>query len=94
MKIIVGFVSCKPVKASFGKYFGVGIRYGVNGSWAYTTSFGNAVEIIPKKLQPHHSSEKLVLTRAQKSYIATVERLGYCEENREWSSTFLSLAAC
>lgn len=41
--------SCKPVKASFRRYWGVGVRYGVDGSWAYTTSFGNAVEVIPKK---------------------------------------------
>ena len=42
-------VSCKQVKASFRRFGGVGIRYGLDGSWAYTTSFGNAVEIIPKK---------------------------------------------
>ena len=41
-------VSCKQVKASFRRYGGVGIRYGLDGSWAYTTSFGNAVEIVPK----------------------------------------------
>ncbi|MDH5482527.1 MAG: PH domain-containing protein [Candidatus Bathyarchaeota archaeon] len=42
-------VSCEPTKASFGRYGGVGIRCGVDGSWAYTTSFGNAVKIIPRK---------------------------------------------
>ena len=42
-------VSCKQVKASFRRFGGVGIRYGLDGSWAYTTSFGNAVEIVPKK---------------------------------------------
>ena len=41
--------SCKVTKASFGRYGGVGVRYGFDGSTAYTTSFGNAVEIIPKK---------------------------------------------
>ena len=38
-------VSCEPTKANFGKYLGVGIRYGTDGSWAYSTSFGNAVKI-------------------------------------------------
>jgi len=41
--------SCKVVKASFRRFGGVGVRYGLDGSWAYTTSFGNAVEIVPKK---------------------------------------------
>ncbi len=42
-------VSCNIAKASFGRFGGVGVRYGIDGSWAYTTSFGNAVEIVPKK---------------------------------------------
>ena len=41
--------SCETIKASFGRYGGVGVRYGFDGSWAYTTSFGNAVKIIPRK---------------------------------------------
>jgi hypothetical protein len=41
--------SCIITKASFGRYGGVGIRYGLDGSTAYTTSFGNAVEIVPKE---------------------------------------------
>jgi hypothetical protein len=41
-------VSCKKTKASFGKYWGVGVRYGSDGSVAYTTSFDNAVEVAPK----------------------------------------------
>lgn len=41
--------SCNLVKASFRRFGGVGIRYGLDGSWAYTTSFGNAVEIVPKE---------------------------------------------
>jgi hypothetical protein len=45
-------VSCEPIKASFGRYGGVGVRYGIDGSWAYTTSFGNAVKIIPRKGRP------------------------------------------
>ena len=42
-------VTCKMVKASFRRFGGVGVRYGFDGSWAYTTSFGNAVEIVPTK---------------------------------------------
>jgi hypothetical protein len=45
-------VSCKPVNAPIGRYGGVGVRYGVDGSYAYTTSFGNAVEINLKKERP------------------------------------------
>ncbi len=40
-------VSCNLAKASFRRFGGVGVRYGLDGSWAYTTSFGNAVEIVP-----------------------------------------------
>ena len=42
-------VSCKITKASFRNYGGSGVRYGFDGSTAYTTFFGNAVEIVPKK---------------------------------------------
>ena len=42
-------VSCEPTKASFGRYGGIGVRYGTDGSWAYTTSLGDAVEIVPKE---------------------------------------------
>ena len=41
-------VSCKITKASFRRYGGSGVRYGFDGSTAYSTSFGTAVEIIPK----------------------------------------------
>jgi hypothetical protein len=41
-------VSCKKTKA-LGRYLGVGVRLGLDGSMAYTTSFGNAVEVTPKK---------------------------------------------
>jgi hypothetical protein len=40
-------ISCKKTKA-FGRYLGVGVRYGLDGSMAYTTSFANAVEVTPK----------------------------------------------
>jgi hypothetical protein len=45
-------VSCEPTKASFRRYGGVGVRYGFDGSWAYTTSFGDAVKIIPRSGRP------------------------------------------
>jgi tetrahydromethanopterin S-methyltransferase subunit E len=45
-------VSCEPTKASFGRYGGIGVRYGTDGSWAYTTSLGDAVKIILQKGKP------------------------------------------
>jgi hypothetical protein len=39
--------SCKKTK-SFGRYLGVGVRLGLDGSIAYTTSFASAVEVTPK----------------------------------------------
>ena len=45
-------VSCEPTKASFRRYGGIGVRYGIDGSWAYTTSFGNAVKIILRRGRP------------------------------------------
>lgn len=41
-------VSCKKTKASLGRYWGVGVRYGSDGSIAYSTSTGDAVEVEPK----------------------------------------------
>jgi hypothetical protein len=41
-------ISCKKSRANFGRYFGIGIRYGLDGSIAYSTSFGDAVEVVPK----------------------------------------------
>lgn len=46
---IADLASCKRTNANFGRYFGVGIRYGTDGSVAYTTSFGDAVEVAPKE---------------------------------------------
>jgi hypothetical protein len=45
-------ISCETIKASFGRYGGIGVRYGIDGSWAYTTSFGNAVKIILRRGRP------------------------------------------
>ena len=50
--------SCKEVKASFRRFGGVGVRYGFDRSYAYTTSFGNAVEITPKRGRPFIFSSK------------------------------------
>ena len=47
--LLKDITSCETIKASFGRYGGVGVRYGFDGSWAYTTSFGNAVKIVPRK---------------------------------------------
>jgi len=49
---IVNVVSCEPTKASLRRYGGVGIRYGTDGSRAYTTSLGDAVKIILQKERP------------------------------------------
>lgn len=52
-RILIGdIVSCEPTKASFGRYGGIGVRYGTDGSWAYTTSLGDAVKIILRKGKP------------------------------------------
>lgn len=49
-RILIGdIVSCEPTKASFRRYGGIGVRYGTDRSWAYTTSFGNAVKIIRRR---------------------------------------------
>jgi hypothetical protein len=40
-------VTCKKTKV-LGRYLGVGVRFGFDGSMAYTTSFATAVEVTPK----------------------------------------------
>ena len=45
---LANIASCNVSNASFGRYGGVGVRYGFDGSKAYTTSFGRAVEIVDK----------------------------------------------
>ena len=52
-RILIGdIVSCEPTKASFGRYGGIGVRYGIDGSWAYTTSLGDAVKVILQRGKP------------------------------------------
>ena len=43
---------CETTKANFRKYGGVGIRLGLDGSWAYNTDFGQAVKLIFQKGRP------------------------------------------
>jgi hypothetical protein len=50
--LVADVVLAEPTKADFGKYWGVGIRYGTDRSFAYTTSFGDAVKIVLKKGRP------------------------------------------
>jgi hypothetical protein len=50
---ISDIVSCEHTKTPLSKYGGTGVRYRfTDRSWAYTTSFGNAVEIIRRKGKP------------------------------------------
>ncbi len=46
--LLKDIVSCRRTTAHFGRYWGIGVRYGSDGSVAYTTSFGEAVEVVPK----------------------------------------------
>lgn len=45
--LLEDITSCKKTK-SFGRYLGVGVRVGLDGSIAYTTSFAIAVEVTLK----------------------------------------------
>jgi len=51
-------VSCEQTKANFGKYLGVGIRYGSDGSYAFSTSFSSAVKINQLREKPFVFSSK------------------------------------
>ncbi len=44
--------SCQPTTARFGRYLGVGVRLGFDGSNAYTASFGPAVEVRSRGRRP------------------------------------------
>jgi hypothetical protein len=50
--LLKDIISCERIKASFGRYWGIGVRYGFDGSLAYTTSFGDAVKVVSKKGRP------------------------------------------
>jgi len=50
---ISNIASCKHTKTPLSKYGGAGVRYCfTDHSWAYTTSFGDAVKIIRRKGKP------------------------------------------
>lgn len=52
-------VACEHIKAHFRKYGGVGVRYCfTDNSWAYITSFGDAVKIIRREDKPFVFSSK------------------------------------
>jgi hypothetical protein len=46
--LLKDITSCKKTKA-LGRYLGIGVRLGLDGSLAYTTSFASAVEVTPKE---------------------------------------------
>ncbi len=50
--------SCDKTKANFRTYGGVGIRFGVDGSWAYNTDFGEAVKLTFQSGRPFVFSTK------------------------------------
>ena len=50
--LLSDIASCERIQASFGRYLGVGVRYGFDGSLAYTTSFGDAVKVVLKTGRP------------------------------------------
>jgi hypothetical protein len=61
--------SCEPTKVSFWRYGGVGVRWGIDGSWAYTTSLGDAIRLKLQRGRPfvfstHNPDEicKLIIT--------------------------------
>lgn len=51
-------VGCEVISASFRRYGGIGVRYGLDGTWAYTTSFGPAVRISLSEGKPFVFSSK------------------------------------
>jgi hypothetical protein len=76
---ISDIASCERTKADFGKYWGVGIRYGTDGSWAYSTSFGNAVKINRLKGRPFVFSSNnpyeicSIISRMQQKYPVRID---------------------
>jgi len=50
--LLVDITSWGRTRASFGRYWGVGVRYGFDGSLAYSTSFGDAVMVLPGGRRP------------------------------------------
>ncbi|KKL93861.1 hypothetical protein LCGC14_1870460 [marine sediment metagenome] len=50
--------SCNITKANFRTYGGIGIRFGVDGSWAYNTDFGEAIKLTFQNGRPFVFSTK------------------------------------
>ena len=50
--------SCEITKAHFRTYGGIGIRFGVDGSWAYNTDFREAVKLTFQSGRPFVFSTK------------------------------------
>jgi len=63
-------ISCEPVRASLGVYAGYGIRYGGDGSLAFTTSFGDAVKLLLRHGRPFVFS-----TNRQREVIETIQKI-------------------
>ncbi len=49
---------CDVTKANFRTYGGIGIRFGLDGSWAYNTNFGEAVKLTFQQGRPFVFSTK------------------------------------
>ena len=47
-----GITRCEITKSTFKKYGGIGIRLGFDGSWAYTTDFGDAIKLTYQNKRP------------------------------------------
>ncbi len=62
--------TCDVSKAHFRNYGGVGIRYGLDGSWAYNTDFGKAV-----KLTLQHGRPFLFSTRNPEQICRLIKEL-------------------
>jgi hypothetical protein len=83
---ISDIASCERTKANFGKYLGVGIRYGTDGSWAYSTSFSSAVKINQLKGRPFVFSSNNpdeicnTLSRMKQEYPANIDSKGASEK--------------
>jgi hypothetical protein len=56
--LLNNITSCGITKANFKTYGGVGIRYGLDGSWAYNTDFGEAVKLTFQSGRPFVFSTK------------------------------------
>jgi hypothetical protein len=63
--------SCEETKATWGRYWGVGVRYGNDKSIAYTTNFGPAVQISRR-----HGRLFVVSTKRPAELCAAIRSMG------------------